>query len=87
MVPGIGRNLLSVMTAVKKDPVATFDFKNPRLEGIDVTVPLRSESGGVYSFVLDLSTGGFDAKNLPLKRSHQCPGVAPGTGSFPFTNP
>ena len=65
-MPGIRRNLFSVMTAAKKGPVTIFDFENPRLEGINVTVPLQSESGDVYSLVLDLSTGGYDAKELAL---------------------
>ena len=55
VVPGIGRNLFSVMTADKKGIAPIFDYKNPRLEGFNVTVPLRSESGDLYLFVLDLS--------------------------------
>ena len=44
VVPGIGRNLFSVLTAPKKDIATIFDYQNPRLEGFSVTVPLRNES-------------------------------------------
>ena len=44
-VPGIGRNRFLVRTAAKKGIVTVFDYENPRLEGFNVTVPLRSESG------------------------------------------
>ena len=40
------------------------DYENPRLEGINVTVPLRSESGDLYSFVLNLSADGYGTKGL-----------------------
>ena len=66
VVPRIGRNLLSVITAAKKSTVTIFDYENPRLEGCNVTVPLRSESGDLYSFVLDLSPGRYGAKELAM---------------------
>ncbi|CAM9472044.1 unnamed protein product [Ascophyllum nodosum] len=37
VVPGIGRNLFSVIVTV-------FDYENPRLEGSNVTVPLRTKA-------------------------------------------
>ena len=66
VVPEIGRNLFSVMTAAKKGIATIFDDKNPRLEGFNVTVPLRSESGDPYSFVLDLSADRYGAKELAM---------------------
>ena len=45
VVPGVGRNLISVTTAAKKGIATIFDYENPRLEGFIVTVPLRRESG------------------------------------------
>ena len=66
VVPGIGLNLFSVMTAAKKGIVTIFDYENHRLEGFNVTVPLRSESGDLYSFVLDLSADRYGAKELAM---------------------
>ena len=66
VVLGIGRNLFSVMTAAKKGIVTIFDYKTPRLEGLNVTVPLRSESGDLYSFELDLSADGYSAKKIVM---------------------
>ena len=63
MAPGIGHNLFSVMTAAKKGIVTIFDYQNLGLEGFNVTVPLRSENGGLYySFVLDWSADRHGAK-------------------------
>ena len=42
------------------------DNENPRLEGFNVSVPLRSESGDLYSFVLDLSADRYGAKELAM---------------------
>ena len=64
MMPGIGCNLFSVMTSAKKVIATIFDYENPRLEGINVTVPLRSESVNLYTFVLDLSAEGYGDKEL-----------------------
>ena len=66
VAPRIGRNLFSVMTAGKKNIATIFDYENPRLEGFNVTVPLRSESGDLYSFVLDLSTDRYGTKELSM---------------------
>ena len=65
-VPRIGRNLFSVMTSAKKGIVTIFDYKNPRLEGSNTTVSLRSESGDFYSFALDLSADRYGAKELAV---------------------
>ena len=42
------------------------DYEKPGLEGINVTVPLRSESGDLFSFVLDLSADGYGTKYLAI---------------------
>ena len=55
VVPGIGRSPFSVMAAAKKGIATIFDYENSRLKGFNVTLPLRNESGDLYSFVLDLS--------------------------------
>ena len=41
-----------------------FDYENPSLEEINVTVPLRSESGDLYSFVLDFGADRYGTKGL-----------------------
>ena len=64
VVPRIGRNHFSVMTAAKKGIATILDYENPRMEGFSVTVPLWSESGDLYSFVLDLSADRYGAKEL-----------------------
>ena len=66
VVPGIGRNLLSMTTAAKKGIAAIFNYENPRLEEFNVTVPLRIESGDLYSFVMDLSADRYGAKELAM---------------------
>ena len=66
MVPGIGRNLFSVMTAAKKGIATIFDYENPKLEGFNVTVPLRSESGDLYLFVLNLRADRYGIKELAI---------------------
>ena len=65
-VPWIGRNLFSVITAAKKGIVTIFDYKNPSLESFNVIVPLRSERGDLYSFVLDWSADRHGAKELAM---------------------
>ena len=65
-VPGIGLNLFLVMTAAKKSIATIFDYENSRLVGFNVTVPLRSESGDLYSFVLDLSADRYGANELAM---------------------
>ena len=64
--PGVGRNLFSVMAGAPKGIVIIFDYKNPGIEGFNVPVTLRSESGDLYSFVLDLSADEYGAKNLAM---------------------
>ena len=64
VVHGMGRNLFSVITAAKNGIVAIFGHEKSRLEEVNVTVPLRSESGDLYLFVLDLSTDGYSVKEL-----------------------
>ena len=66
VVSGIGRNLFSVMTAAKKGIMTIFDCENPRLEGFNVIMPPRSESGDLYSFVLDLSVDRYGTKELAM---------------------
>ena len=69
VVPGIECNLFSVMTAAKKGVVTIFDYENSRLEGFNVIVRLRSESGALYSFVLDLNADRYGVKVLALTQS------------------
>ena len=66
VVPGIGRNLFSVIATAKKSIVTIFDYENPRLEGFNVTVPPWSETGDLNLFVLDLSADGCRAKQLEM---------------------
>ena len=66
VVPGIGRNLFSVMTSAKTGITTIFDYENPRLAGLDVTMPLRSESGDLSSFVLDLSVDRHSVKEIAM---------------------
>ena len=66
VVPGIGRNLFSVMTAAKKGIATIFDYENPRLKRFNVAVPPRSESGDLYSFVLDLNADRYGVKKLAM---------------------
>ena len=66
MVPGIRHNLFSVMAAANKGILAIFVYQNPRLEGFSNTVPLRSESGDLYLYMLYLSADGCGAKELAM---------------------
>ena len=66
VVPGVGRNLISVMTAAKKGIATIFDYENPRLEEFNPTVPLRSESSDLYSFLLGFSADRYGAKKLAM---------------------
>ena len=54
-------------TTAKKGIVAIFDYQNPRPEGFNVPMPLRSESGDLYSFLLDLSVDGYGAKEIAIE--------------------
>ena len=87
MVPGIGRNLFSVMTAAKKGIVTIFDYENPMLERFNVTVPLWSESGDPYSFVLDLSADRYGAKDLAMNAVANAQEWHRRLGSSPCTEP
>ena len=64
VVPGMGRNMFTAITAAKKGIVVIFSHENSRLEKVNVTVPLRSESDDLYLFVLDLSADGYSVKEL-----------------------
>ena len=55
-----------MIVAAKKGIVTISDNKNLKLEGRNAVVLLRSESGGFYSFVLDLSARRYGAKNLAM---------------------
>ena len=66
VVPGIGRSLFSVIKVTKKSIVAIFEYEDSRLDGFNITVSLRSKSGDLYSFVLDLSADGYGAKDLAM---------------------
>ena len=66
VVPGIGHNLFSVMTAAKKGIATIVEYENPRLEGFNVTVSLQSESDDLYSFVLDINADRYGAKKLAM---------------------
>ena len=66
VVPGIGRNLFSVMKAGKKGIVVMFYYESTRLEGFDVAVQLQSESDNLYSVVPDLSTARYGAKERAI---------------------
>ena len=66
VVPEVGRTLFSMTRTAKKGFVTIFDYQSPRLEGFNVTMPLRSESGDFNSFVLDLSADRYGAKELVM---------------------
>ena len=63
VVPGVGRSLFLVMTAGKNGIATIFELRKPQ---INVTEPLRSESGDLYSFVLNLSTDRYGAKEQAM---------------------
>ena len=65
-VPGIGRNVVLVMTAAKRGIVAIFDYGNSGLKEFNVTMPVRSERGDLYSFVLDVNADGYDIKDIAI---------------------
>ena len=54
------------MTAAKTGIVIICDYENSRLKGFTATAPLQSESGGIYSFMLDLSADRYGAKELAM---------------------
>ena len=54
VVPGLGRNLVSVNQASRNGVVSTFDKYNPRLEANNFTFPLKEIENDLYFFSLDL---------------------------------
>ena len=66
VMPEIGRNLFSVMTAAKKGIVVILDYETPRIKGIDITVPLQGKNDDIYLFVLDLIADGYGAEELAM---------------------
>ena len=57
IVPGLGRNLLSVKQASRNGVVSIFDKYNPRLEAKNFKLPPRELENGLYFFSLDLVSG------------------------------
>ena len=64
-MPGIGRNLFSVM-ATKVGVVSIFDFDYPRLELSGITVPLGADDADLYSLVFGLSADSHGGKKLAM---------------------
>ena len=64
-MPGIGRSLFSVKTALRKSITSSFDVNKPWLEAGDITVPLRGENSDL-SFKLNLSADGYAGKELVI---------------------
>ncbi|CAM9639627.1 unnamed protein product, partial [Ascophyllum nodosum] len=58
VVPGLGRNLFSVHTAVTKGVVTVFDSVNPRFEIGNTVIPLKPPSppNNLYSFSMDFAS-------------------------------
>ena len=54
------------MAAANEVILTISDYQNPRLEGFSVPVPLRSESGDLYSIMLYLSANGYGARELAM---------------------
>ena len=67
VVLGMGRSLISMMTADKNNIVPIFDSENSRIKGVNITVPLRSERSDLYSFMLDLTADRYGAKEQAMK--------------------
>ena len=57
IVPGLGRNLLSVKEAPRNGVVPIYDQHNPRLEANNFTLPLQELENDLYFFSLDLVSG------------------------------
>ena len=53
-------------TATRNGIISIFDRKNPRLGAFGVTLPLRGEQDGLYSFVLDLISDVYGATELAM---------------------
>ena len=68
VVPGLGRNLFSVHTAVTKGVVTVFDSVNPRFEIGNTVIPLKPPSppNDLYSFSLDFASA-VDTAGVALR--------------------
>ena len=66
IVSGTASNRYSVKNAATKGIASTFYIENPRLEGHNITIPLRIRRNDIYSFVLDLSADGYGATELVI---------------------
>ena len=68
VVPGLGRNLFSVHTAVTKDVVTVFDSVNPRFEIGNTVIPLKPPSppNNLYSISMDFAST-VDAAGVALR--------------------
>ena len=53
-------------TATRNGIASTFDCESPRLEDFGVTLTLRGEQDGLYSFVFDLSADAYGATELVM---------------------
>ena len=58
IVPGLGRNLLSVKQAARNGVLSIFEMTNPRLETHNHTFPFQALGHHLYYFSLDLVGGG-----------------------------
>ena len=68
VVPGLGRNLFSVHTAVTKGEVTVFDSVNPQFEIGNIVIPLKPSSppNNLYSFTMDFAST-VDAAGVALR--------------------
>ena len=68
VVPGLGRNLFSVHTAVTNGVVTVFDSVNPRFEIGNTVIPLKPPSppNDLYSFSMDFAST-VDAAGVALR--------------------
>ena len=68
VVPGLGRNLFSVHTAVTKGVVTVFDSVHPRFEIGHTVIPLKPPSppNNLYSFSMDFAST-VDAAGVALR--------------------
>ena len=68
VVPGLGRNLFSVHTAVTKGVVTVFDSVNPRFEIGNTVIPFKPPSppNNLYTFSMDFAST-VDAAGVALR--------------------
>ena len=66
IVPGIGRDLFSVKSTMKKGVDFHFPLRQPRLELSGIIVPLRAKDGNLYSLVFGLSADSHEGKKLAM---------------------